>query len=176
MMWIAPVATAVMLVVTFFSCVSDVRTLRIPNRYSVTVILAFAVAFAVDPAAFGPLWSHLCAMVIIFLVTYGMFAAGMIGGGDSKLGTALGLWVGLHGLLPFMFYMALMGGVLGIVSLWISKKKPFTTPAAGSWVAQAQAGRNAVPYGIALSVGAWAGMFYTGFIHNQLHEVIKIIH
>ncbi len=173
---LTPLMTALILGVTLVSCVCDVRTLRIPNKHALIVLLAFPVAYAASPAAFGSLWSHLGAMVIMFLITYGMFVTRMIGGGDSKLGTVLGLWVGLQGFMPFMFYMALTGGVVGALSLWISKKKPFSNPRPGSWVAAAQSGKSSIPYGIAITAGAWAGLVYTGFIHNQLDEVLKIIH
>jgi prepilin peptidase CpaA len=100
----------------------------------------------------------------------------MIGGGDSKLGTALALWAGLRGLLPFVFYMALVGGILGIAALVLYKLKPFKNPRVGGWIEQAQLGANAIPYGIAISAGAWASFFHTGIVHEQIHEVFKIIH
>jgi Flp pilus assembly protein protease CpaA len=89
---------------------------------------------------------------------------------------ALGLWLGLEGLLPFLFYMALAGGVIGVFSLIIAKRKPFKKLLPGSWLGQAQAGKNAIPYGLAISFGAWAAFSHSGFIHNQLNEVFSIIH
>jgi prepilin peptidase CpaA len=170
------IMTLIVFIVTLLSCVSDVRSLRIPNWHSLVIIICFLLAWLATPEAFSRLVGHLGAMGIMLVVSYAMFALGMMGGGDSKLGTALGLWVGLAGLIPFMFYMALMGGVIGIASLVIGKKKPFKTPAPGSWIEQVQAGKNTIPYGVAISFGAWAALFYTGFLHNQLNEVFSIIH
>ena len=173
---ISLVMVLVVLGVTVLTCVSDLRSLRIPNAYSLVVIGCFVPAWLAEPAAFTPLWHHVVAMVVLFFLTYAMFCKGMMGGGDSKLGTALGLWMGLKGLMPFLFYMALVGGVLGGLALLFKKKKWFKNPRPGSWVEQVQAGENAVPYGVAISFGFWASLFHTGFLHHQLDEIFKIIH
>jgi len=176
MAFITPVMLFTVFIVTVLSCISDIRSLRIPNVYSLIVLGCFIPAWLAEPAAFGPLWYHLTAMGILFVLTYIMFCQGMMGGGDSKLGTALGIWVGLKGLLPFLFYMAIMGGVLGAITLLLQKKKLFSNPKQGSWVEQVQSGKNAVPYGVAISFGSWAAFFHTVLLHHHLNEVFKIIH
>ena len=169
--------TAVILVTTLLACVSDVRTMRIPNMHSVVIAAAFLVAFAASPESFpGKWWFYPAALAIMFAITFGMFAKGMIGGGDAKLGSALALWVGLQGLVPYVFWMAIAGGLLGVASLFIKKSKRFTGLPPENWIAQVQEGRNAVPYGIAISAGAWGALLQTEFLSHQLHEVLKIIH
>lgn len=158
------------------ACVSDVRALRIPNLYSVVVIVAFGIAFLAAPESFGAWWTHLAAFAGMFAVTYVMFCFNMLGAGDSKFGSALALWVGLKGLLPYIFYMAIAGGIVGVLALYFRKKKPFRNPPAGSWMALAQEGRNAVPYGIAISFGGAAALLHTGFVHHQLDELFRLIH
>src|ERR1700722_2220524 len=175
-MAITPVMLFAVFIVTVLSCVSDIRSLRIPNAYALIILACFVPAWLATPADFGPLWYHLAAMGLMFVLSYLMFCKGMMGGGDSKLATALGLWVGLKGLLPFVFYMALMGGVLGAVTLCLRKKKLLSNPKAGSWIEQVQSGQNAVPYGVAISFGSWASFFHTVLIHHHLNEVFKIIH
>jgi len=170
------IMTVAVLAVSALSCISDVRSLRIPNWHSLAVLGFFFPAWLASPEAFGGIWQHMAAMGIMFAVTYTMFILGMMGGGDSKLGTALGLWAGLKGLLPFIFYMSIMGGILGLLSFVLRKKKFFKNPKPGSWVGQLQEGRSAIPYGIAISFGAWAAFLYTGFVHNQMSEVLKLIH
>jgi Flp pilus assembly protein protease CpaA len=105
-----------------------------------------------------------------------MYCAGMIGSGDTKLGSVLAAWVGLKGMIVFLFYMTLLGGILGAASLWMKKKKPFPAMPAGSWIEKVQSGNSVVPYGIAISFGAWAAFFHTGFLHHRIDEVLKIIH
>jgi prepilin peptidase CpaA len=168
--------TLAVFAVTILSCASDIRSLRIPNMHALMIMGCFIPAWLATPAAFGPFWEHLAGMATVFIVTYIMFITGIMGGGDSKLATALGLWLGLSGLLPFVFCMALLGGVLGLVTLCLRKRKLFSNPKPGSWMEQAQAGKNAVPYGVAISFGFWLSFFHTGILHHQLSEVFKIIH
>lgn len=172
---IAFILTLAVLAVTAASCVSDYRAMRIPNLHSAIVIGAFLLAFLISPEAFGRWWEHLGAFALMFGVTFAMYCAGMVGSGDTKLGSALALWVGLKGLMPYLFYMTLAGGILGVISLVLRRKKPILNPVPGSWVAKVQEGKSVVPYGIAISVGAWGALLHTGFIYHQIDEVFKII-
>jgi prepilin peptidase CpaA len=173
---IVTLCIAIVFVVTLMACVSDARSLRIPNLYSVVVLAAFGVAYLASPENFQPLWNHFLALGIIFAVTYLMFMAGMMGGGDSKFASALAIWIAAKGVMVFVFWMAVMGGVIGILTLWMKKKKPFRNPPPGSWMAAAQKGENKIPYGIAISFGAWAALWHGGLITHQLDELFKIIH
>lgn len=163
--------TAAVVAVMLCASVSDIRRMRIPNTHVLFVLVAFAAAFAVSPDDFGRWWEHLAALGIFLAVTFAMFCAGMLGAGDAKYGAALALWVGLPHLLVFLFFMTLAGGVLGVLSLLMRKYKPFENPPAESWMAQAQGGASAVPYGIAISAGALAALLHSGFISHQLHQV-----
>ncbi|MBL8713004.1 MAG: prepilin peptidase [Alphaproteobacteria bacterium] len=167
---------AIVFVVTLLACVSDATSLRIPNLYSVIVLAAFAVACVASPEVFNPLWKHFLALAIIFIVTYLMFVAGMMGGGDSKFASALAIWIAAQGVMVFVFWMAVAGGVIGVLTLWMKKKKPFKNPRDGGWVAAAQKGENKIPYGIAISFGAWMALLHGGLITHQLGELFKIIH
>jgi Flp pilus assembly protein protease CpaA len=53
-----------------------------------------------------------------FALTAVLFWLGGIGGGDVKLVTALGAWLGPWGLLQALFWIALAGGVLAAVAKW----------------------------------------------------------
>jgi prepilin peptidase CpaA len=166
----------ILFVVTMASCITDIRSMRIPNTHVVVVLVLFGIAFATTPDAFHTLWEHAAAMLVFLVLTYIMFAFGMLGAGDAKYGAALALWVGLPGLMAYVFFMAIIGGVLGVLSLVLRKYRPVKNPRAGSWVATVQDGGNAVPYGIALSIGVWAAFFHTSVFFHQLDELINIIH
>lgn len=151
---------------------SDFRGLVIPNIYSVIVLSAFALAWGVlrlagDVPLFAGLGSHLSAAFAMFLATYAMFALGMIGAADSKIGTSFALWVGLKGLVPFLFFMTLTGGVLGVAALVLRRKAVWPGAPEGSWIARVQKGENAVPYGIAIVVGALAAMVSVGYFDGD---------
>jgi prepilin peptidase CpaA len=176
MLLIAATMTLLVLCVTLAACVSDIMTMRIPNWHTAVVLAAFALAFAATPQFFGRWWEHVGALVLVFLPTFFLYHKGMFGGGDTKFGSALALWVGLKGIMIYLFYLTLAGGVLGCAALFFRHKKPLKNPRAGSWPARAQEGKSAVPYGVAISAGLWASFFHTGFLDRVLHEVIKTIH
>lgn len=147
---------------------SDARGLTIPNSYSAAVGLAFTVAYAVlwlgkHEGIFYGLSSHVLAGFFIFGVTAALFAYGIIGAADSKLASVYALWMSMHGLIAFLFYTTLAGGVLGLATLYLRKHKPIKGPKAGTWVARAQSGDNKVPYGIAIFVGALASFAKLGY-------------
>lgn len=70
--------------------------------------------------------------------------------------------------MPFLFYMALVGGVLGLVALALRKWKPVKNPAEGSWIARVQAGENKVPYGAAIAAGALASFVELGYFSSEV--------
>jgi prepilin peptidase CpaA len=153
--------------------ISDLKGLTIPNLYSGIIIGAFALCYAImwlggRDDVFGSLSSHILAALIVFLVTLVMFMLKGLGAADSKLGTAYALWVGIQGLMPFLFYMALTGGLLGVVALLLRKYKPFKNPKAGSWIDRVQAGESKVPYGIAIALGALASFVELGYFSPEV--------
>lgn len=156
---------------------SDFRGMTIPNLYSAMIIVAFIVAWSASqltqsPPVFSGLGSHLLAALVMFAATYGMFAAGMIGAADSKIGTAFALWVGVKGLVPFLFFMTLAGGVLGGIALVLRRKTLWPGAPEGSWVARVQKGENAVPYGMAIGVGALAAMISARYLSPATFSAI----
>lgn len=149
---------------------SDFRGLTISNLYTLLILAGFVVAFAANAVLapegvsyFGPLKAHILAGGFFFAVTFALFSFGWLGAGDSKIGSAFALWVGMKGLICFLFYMALAGGLLAVAAVVIKNRKPFSAPPAGSWIAKIQEGQSAVPYGIAIFIGAVAGFVQNGF-------------
>ncbi len=146
---------------------SDYKGMIIPNFIPLLAVAAFGLAFTAayfaEAAVFQSLKAHLIAGGIVFIVTFILFAMGMIGGGDAKLVSAYAFWVGFTGMPVFLFYTALGGAVTGLAALYLKRKKPFDTPVEGSWVARVQAGESVVPYGIPIALGAWAAFVVLGY-------------
>ncbi len=148
---------------------SDYKGFKIPNIVPIVIVLAFAVSYSVltlteqRDVFFKPIGVHIGAALLVLMVTGAMFALKQLGAGDSKFATAIALWVGLQGLAPFLFYMALTGGVVAAISLSLRKWKPVKNPVEGSWVDAAQKGSGNVPYGIAIAVGALVGFLFQGY-------------
>ncbi len=162
------------LVVGVLSARSDFRGMVIPNEYSVIVLAAFVVAYLATNffgvLMFYSLSSHLLAGGLVFGVTLALFGLGMIGAADSKLTSVYALWLGMHGVLVFLFYMALLGGILALVALYIGKKKPFKDPLVGSWVDQVQGGASKIPYGIAIVGGVLASFVKLGYLSVSFYS------
>ena len=114
---------------------SDFSRLTIPNVYAALVGAAFipaflAMTFFVPEASFFDSWkSHLVAFAFVFVVTYSLFHFKMIGGGDAKLLTVFSLWVGTNGLMPLLFIMGVVGGILGCLTLVFNKCEACKKPA-----------------------------------------------
>jgi prepilin peptidase CpaA len=148
------------------ACISDFRTMTIPNFMPIMVAAGFVVAYggaagvAQDggPVLFSSLAVHAVAFVLIFAVTFLMFALGVWGAGDSKLAAAIGLWLGLAGVVPFLLMMSIAG--LGLVAVFPILRRMSRVPlwlGPDSWWGRLAHGEKTVPYGIAIAVGAiWA--------------------
>ena len=126
------------------AAVIDVRTFTISNKLNLTVAL-LAPVYWLSIAL--PLWPdaaiQLGAGAGVFALLALAFFAGMMGGGDVKLLTALALWVQPVWFLKLVVVMAIVGGVLTLVcALW--------------HFARGKREKIAVPYGIAISAaGLW---------------------
>lgn len=148
---------------------SDLRAMVIDNAYSLIIAGAFVLCYGVlflsgKADILAPLWSHLIAGLLMFIVTFILFAVGMLGGGDSKIASALALWLGLKGLPIFLLIMTLIGGVLGVIALILARHPLLKNPQEGSWIARAQAGESKVPYGIAIFGGVLAAFIQLGYL------------
>lgn len=153
---------------------SDVRTLTIPNLYVAYIGAAFIPAFVIskffagDAFIFSSLISHIGAGVLMMGITYALFVLKLIGGGDSKLLSVYALWTGLSGLMPLLFLMAVVGGILGGATLMLKKYKPVKKPQKNSWIEKAQKGSQDVPYGVAISTGAVFSFWQVGYINPDV--------
>ena len=102
-------------VVALAGAFSDVRSARIPNELTYTAITAAIVLRTVLLGLFG---LKTCGLGI--LIAGGFFALlfvlGAMGGGDLKMMTAIGAWVGGSHILTVLIAIGLAGGVLAITS------------------------------------------------------------
>ncbi len=160
----------VAIAVGVMAAMSDFRGLRIPNAYSLVIAAVFflgwlAARLGGAEGVFQPLQSHLYAGGGVFILTLVLFFLKVFGGGDAKLLSAYALWAGLMNIITLLFYMALAGCVLAVAALIIRKLKPFKAPPEGSWIAQLQAGKAVVPYGIPIVIGAFAAFGHADFMN-----------
>lgn len=116
-----------MAVVLIMAAIRDSRHYIIDNR-TVMIVLLLAVIFhaaqfllpadaRVHPALAPYLLQSLALAVVVFAVTAGLFALGLMGGGDVKLITAMMIWCGPALAPGFLLLTALAGGLVSAVVL-----------------------------------------------------------
>jgi prepilin peptidase CpaA len=135
---------AALAIALLVAAVTDLRHRTISNWLSGGIALAAPLFWW---ASGLPLWPDIAWQLGIaaaaFGVLAGLFALGQMGGGDVKLLTALALWIAPLPFLRLVIVMALVGGVLTLIS--------------GAWnLMRRQRGKIAVPYGVAIAMaGLW---------------------
>lgn len=146
---------------------SDVRVMRIPNKYPLIVFVSFFAAYGIfmlgGTVPFAPFLSHIVAGLVVFVLTFFLFSAGLFGGGDAKLLSAYALWVGVGGVADLIVYMALFGALLAVAALLIRRFKPFKKGADESWIGQLQAGKSKIAYGLAIVPAVFLSFFVEGY-------------
>jgi prepilin peptidase CpaA len=96
-----------------------------------------------------------------------MFAAGWIGGGDAKLFAGAGLWLGWQGAPMFLLATGLCGGALAVMLLNVRRAwlKPYLS-GAPAWFARLAEPGAAVPYGVAIAIGALAAFPHSALVQS----------
>jgi len=125
---------------------SDLRSRRIPNWAILALLLLFATRIATGGGP--PLLSSLAAAGIALAVTGGLYLAKVIGAGDSKLFTAVALFLGLSDLGAFALVTTLAGGVIAVANLIFNRKKVLR----GMTAAGRAEGRHGLPYGLPIAI------------------------
>lgn len=146
---------------------SDFRRFLIPNWIPVTVAALYPAHVLAAWAAGVPAVAWIASVLIavtIFVAGILMFAAGMLGGGDVKLMSAVVLWAGPSLVLPFTFVTVLAGLVLALyvaarLCLGTARAEASGAGTLGFIAAGLANVRHApllkltVPYGVAIAAG-----------------------
>jgi prepilin peptidase CpaA len=124
------------------AAITDLRSRVISNRLNLAVALLaplWWLACGLEP------WPGMAAQLLVgalvFILFTGLFALGMMGGGDVKLLGALALWFPWQAVLTLIMLMALLGGAVTLVTLIHHR------------IAQ-KPGQPEIPYGVAISIAA----------------------
>jgi prepilin peptidase CpaA len=134
--------------VLFYVALTDFLTFKIRNELIVLLLILYALFAFVTRSRIEVLTDIVLALVI-FAILLWFYSQEAVGGGDVKLVTVVGLWVGTHCAL--LFAALLLG--LGTVHLIAAKK---------GWVrTKAIAGRPGIPYAPSVA-GALIGTIVLG--------------
>lgn len=150
----ADLAVIAFLGVAAAAAFSDVRSLTIPNRYCLAIVLIYPiyVVTAESPVAWT---AGLVVAGVVLAAGFLLFALGRMGGGDAKLLAAVSLWAGTELLLDFLLLTALAGGVMALF-LWLNHRwsRSPSLVAFAATQASPEFARQPMPYGLAVFVGA----------------------
>ncbi len=137
-----------------YAAASDLLTMLIPNRISLALIAAFAALACTGLMSVEEIGLHLGAAALVLAVTFGLFAFGVIGGGDAKLAAATALWLGFDGLVDYLLVASLLGGGLTLAIL-AARSHPLPQAAARlPFILHLHDRKTGIPYGIALAAAA----------------------
>lgn len=132
----------------------DLTTMKIPNRLNLTVAGVFFIAALAAGFSLTQVGWHLAAGAAVLAMTFAMFAAGWIGGGDAKLAAATALWFGLDNVVDYLAVAGLLGGVLTLALLKYRATPMPSFAARFAWAVHLHDQKTGVPYGIALAFAA----------------------
>ncbi len=136
------------------AAITDATRYIIPNRLCAGLALAFA---PIALAAGLPLTSFaICLGVGLagLAVGIGLFAGGVMGGGDAKLAAACLLWLGPAAVPAFVLWTALAGGGLAVTLLFARRAPRLAAIGGPAWIGRLLQPGGDVPYGVATAMGA----------------------
>lgn len=136
--------------------VSDLLTMTIPNKLCILLCVLFALYVPFFGLGIEQLGLHLAGAGAVFAVCFGLFALGVMGGGDAKLLTAIALWFGwTQTLLEFLLLTAVFGMVLtlGLLAARTYVILPARLAQIG-WLSHLLHPKTGIPYGLAIAAGA----------------------
>jgi prepilin peptidase CpaA len=169
----SPVTTAAFVVVMVLAAILDLRSRRIPNALTVSGAAIALILRA--PLGWDALGSGLLGLGLGLLLTVPLFLVKALGGGDVKLLAAVGAFMGPVNLAGACLLIMLVGGVIAISETvrrgairttlinvgylllrLVSPGRRYMAPTLGSPTAMA------IPYGVAIAVGALVWWFSGG--------------
>ena len=146
------ILSGLFLALCLFAALHDINSLTIPNWLNLSLAGLFLPAALFSGLPLEILGGHLLAGGLAFVAAFGLYAFRIFGGGDAKMIPAVVLWMGPAAALPFLYWMAIVGGVCAFL-LMLSRR---TIPAAivPGFMRAPFEPKAGVPYGVAIAGGA----------------------
>jgi len=166
----AIVGFAVFATLLLCACVSDMQRRRIPN--SIAGLLAatgFAYSAAASATPSRALVISVAGLLLGLVLWLPFYVVRWLGAGDVKLFAAAGAWLGPARSLEGALISALAGGVLAVIWMLFAYGLNGTAVSAALAIAHPRQvanhavdtkSRRAIPYGVALAIGAMAAALF----------------
>jgi prepilin peptidase CpaA len=142
----------------------DLTRYIIPNWICGVLLALYPAMLFINPALpenYSILWSvGVCLMV--FVAGLAIFALKLAGGGDVKLLAVLVLWTGREATYEFLFFTAMLGGLLAFALLLLRPIVAKLVPLSKSEsIPRVLCHNQPLPYGLAIVV-AFGMLLWTG--------------
>jgi len=146
-----PAALTLLLLV---GAIGDIRDRRLPNWLSLALLL-LGLPHAYYLGGLGMTGWHFAHALIAMVVGAGIFAAGIMGGGDAKFYVGFAAFFPLSEGLNLLLWVSI-AGIISILSWMVLRRVlPLKKPEDGSLHAK-------FPYGVSIAIGgvfvAWTGL------------------
>lgn len=160
------IAALAFVALCLFGALTDIASLTIPNWLNLSIAGLGLSALAVSGLELSTIGWHLGVAVIAFVGSFLLFTFGVFGGGDAKMIPAVALWMGPVAIVPFLFWMALVGGLLALIGT-LAKYAPLPE-GAPVWVSNTLSKGEGVPYGVAICAGAIMGAMQSPLLAGSM--------
>jgi prepilin peptidase CpaA len=150
----AAIALLLFVFAMLYAAVSDLTTYTIRNNLVLTLLLTYLALAPIVGITGHEIGRNLVVASIVLLFTFGLFAAGWIGGGDAKLASVTTLWLGADNALTYFLFLTLLGGLFAML-VYFCRMWPLPERLASTaWITRLHArGQGAkLPYGVAITL------------------------
>ncbi|SFK35350.1 prepilin peptidase CpaA [Pseudovibrio ascidiaceicola] len=132
----------------------DLFTMTIPNKLNLIIVVAFVSLAFLLQLPLKQVGMSFALGFGVMVVGFGLFALGVMGGGDVKFLAAISLWLGLSmNMLDFILLTSVYGCALTLVILGLRKVPYFPQFMHGQeWLLRLHDRKAGVPYGIAIAI------------------------
>ena len=143
------------------AAIFDLTSFTIPNilpgaRLVLFVAFLLAMALSGHAVRWSEISHHFLAGGAGLLFGMGLFAFGLVGGGDAKLFAMASLWLGWDAMFEYMIFASLAGGALTFALLALRRFPLPPMLVKLPWMLRLADPQSGVPYGVALAAGALA--------------------
>lgn len=147
--WLLYLLVAPFPIALVWAMLSDLHRFEIPNAVPILLLAAFLVAHLAHGTELIVILRQLGIGAAALALGFALFAFGVVGGGDVKLVAAVLPWLAPSQLPSFLFWMAMVGGLLGLLILAL-RRAPLAPEIFGKlWLQRLRDGGK-IPYGLAI--------------------------
>lgn len=130
---------------------TDLLSMTIPNRVSAIIFIGFVSVAPFTGMDMNTFMMSIAAGAMVFLASFALFSANVMGGGDAKLLTASAVWFGFNNsLVEFLLAVTLVGGALTLGILLLRSRSQEIT-AIGIPIPDSLMVAQKIPYGIGIA-------------------------